>query len=145
MRRLYQLASPAEGQSVDCCDDRLRKGLDASRHLMARSHEVRHSLRRTRLQVALKARNVGAGAEGTPSSGNHNDAHGGIELDAVQHSHNRGEQLVAERVQLGGAVHRQDRDGTAVVALQNGQSLSVHGIHRTSSISLYHSIPDILH
>src|SRR5262249_10581662 len=65
MRGLDQLAPSAKCQSVDRGDNGLRKGLNASRHLMAGSHEVHNRVCWTRFQVALKAGDIGTGTEGT--------------------------------------------------------------------------------
>jgi hypothetical protein len=85
--------------------------------------------------MAPKGADVGTSTKSAPGAGNHNDTNRGIELNVVQCPHNRGEQLVAKGVELCRPVHRQDRDGTAVVALQDGRSLSVRRTHDYTSLS----------
>jgi hypothetical protein len=55
-------------------------------------HEMNNGLRRTRLEVALKPSNIGTGAEGAPSAGNHDYAYRGIEFKGVR---DRCEQLIS--------------------------------------------------
>jgi hypothetical protein len=135
MRRLHQLASAAEGQAIDCRNDRLWKRLDAPSHLMAWPHEMHNGLRRTSLKVALKPRDIGPGAEGAPSAGNHNYPYPGIEFNLIQGVHNRCEQLIAERIEFAGSVQREECDGSAVLPPQNENALSVFRSHRSTSFT----------
>src|SRR5262249_47341176 len=104
MRGLDQLAPSAKCQSVDRGDNGLGKGLNASRHLMAGPHEVHNCVCWTRFEVALKAGDIGTGTEGTSGAGKHDDANRRVNLNVVQCPYDRSKQIVAERVQLRGAV-----------------------------------------
>src|ERR1700730_15989823 len=115
MRRLDQLAPSAKCQSVDRGDNGLRKGLNASCHLMAGPHEMHDGVCRTRFQVALKTDDIGTGTEGTAGAGKHDDANRRVNLNVVEYPHDRSKQIVAERAQLRWAVQRQDRDAAAVI------------------------------
>jgi hypothetical protein len=97
---------------------------------------MHNGLHRTRLKVALKPSDIGAGAEGAPSAGNHNYAYPGIEFNLIQGAHDRCEQLIAHRIQFAGSVQREQRHTFAVVTPQDGNALSVFRSHRSNSFAV---------
>jgi hypothetical protein len=61
---------------------------------------MRDRFSRTCLDVSLKGRDIGTGAERTPSAGDDDSAHGRVQLDTIEGICDGGQQLVAEGIQL---------------------------------------------
>ena len=97
---------------------------------MSGPHEVGHRLRRTRLQVALKASDVRAGTEGTARTRYDHGAHGGIQLDVVEGAHNSRQQFAIEGIKLVRSIERQQRNAffdTKIQKIGHVPALSVRG------------------
>jgi hypothetical protein len=99
---------------------------------VTRSHEVRHCLGRTGLDVALECSNVGPRAESTTRPRDNDSSDGVVEFDAVQSVHHSRYQLVAKGVQFLGSVQCKDRDGASVLTQEDRQGLLFSFFHRSS-------------
>ena len=95
---------------------------------------IMHTLDQIELDPAIRVIVI-TGAEGAPSTGNHNYAYRGIEFDLIQGVHDRCEQLIAERIEFAGSVQREECDGSAVLPPQNENALSVFRSHRSTSFT----------
>ena len=82
----------------------LGKDFDAPSHLMTRAHEVRDCLCRASPHVALECRYISSRAKSAARPGDDYSAYCLVKLNAVQGSHNRENQFVAQSIEFFGSV-----------------------------------------
>jgi hypothetical protein len=104
-------ATAAEREPVDGGNHRFPERFQACSHGLSAPDEVAHRGIGALANTAGKFVDVGASGEcALAGAVEHHDAHAGINLDLVEQGHQAVDQLVAERVELVGAVGGDQRD-----------------------------------
>ena len=111
MHGLGDLASAAERQPVDGCDHRFPEGFEPRGHGLAAPDEVAHGRIAAAADAAREFVDIGArGERAFARAGQDHGAHAGVGLDRIQRRHQAVDQIVIQRVELVGAVERDQRD-----------------------------------